>query len=504
MGISSSPAPASAPSLLAFEDLVALAPPGTPTPETVARLERLLSTPFISQTRLLPAARRVDPRQQLRIASWNIERGIQWPRIHLALTDPEKFRRTGGGEASVSNRRWRAVKREIAALRTADVLVLNEVDYGTKRTGYTNVAEQLAGALDMGYTFGVEFVEVDPLYTGADHIELDDPQLTAALRQDLTVDPHRYLGLHGNAVLSRLPILSARIHQLPPCYDWYKTEVEKVAAIEKGKRWSAERVFAERIQRQIRRGGRMALIVKLASPEVPGGAITVVATHLEDRSTSACRQSQLSDLLSVLKEENGAVVLAGDFNTSGGDGTPTSIRREVMKRVTDERFWARNALQWFTPLNVPMLVAWPLNYFKNYRDPTAISIPLFASNPERGLFQNLRSFRFSDGGKFDFGGDSFRSGNQREETLANSNQRATKGFEPSFRFERNYRGLMGAFRLDWLFVKPDPATGAGRPHNPLTLIKVNRLFDEPLSDHDPITVDLDLGRAASPAIAQNR
>jgi len=54
------------------------------------------------------------------------------------------------------------IREEIDFLRKADVLVLNEVDWGVNRTLFRNVADELARALNMNYAYGVEFVEVDP------------------------------------------------------------------------------------------------------------------------------------------------------------------------------------------------------------------------------------------------------------------------------------------------------------------------------------------------------
>ena len=47
-------------------------------------------------------------------------------------------------------------------LQSADVLVLNEVDWGMKRSDYRAVVKDLADALKMNWAYGVEFVEVDP------------------------------------------------------------------------------------------------------------------------------------------------------------------------------------------------------------------------------------------------------------------------------------------------------------------------------------------------------
>ena len=47
---------------------------------------------------------------------------------------------------------------QAASLRQADIIVLNEVDWGMKRTGYRNVVADLASALKMNYAFGTEFI----------------------------------------------------------------------------------------------------------------------------------------------------------------------------------------------------------------------------------------------------------------------------------------------------------------------------------------------------------
>jgi hypothetical protein len=43
-------------------------------------------------------------------------------------------------------------------------------------------------------------------------------------------------------------------------------------------------------------------------------------------------------LLSQIKEVEHPVIVAGDLNTSGTDGTPTSIRREILNRVKNYEF----------------------------------------------------------------------------------------------------------------------------------------------------------------------
>ncbi len=83
------------------------------------------------------------PPDSIRIVDWNIERGLQLPRILEFLTAQD-----------------------------ADLLTLQEVDFKARRTRQRNIAEELARNLKMNYAFGWEFQELaegsrnDPAYTG--------------------------------------------------------------------------------------------------------------------------------------------------------------------------------------------------------------------------------------------------------------------------------------------------------------------------------------------------
>jgi endonuclease/exonuclease/phosphatase family metal-dependent hydrolase len=433
----------------------------------------------------------------LRVAFWNIERGLEWELMAAALRPDYDYRAEFKPTNPISDRRWKRALAELGELRRADIIVLNEVDLGMKRTRYADVTRELAEAAGMNYAFGVEFVEVDRLYTGEHGIEMTTPELTKILADDLKVDFERYHGLPGNAILSRFPIRSASIKRLPVCYDWFRDESDSIAALEKGRRWAAKKVFAERIKRQVRRGGRMSLVVELdTGADEP---LNVVSTHLEDRAPTGCRREQMADVLSQVRHARGAVVIAGDLNTSAKDGTPTSITYEVKKRVADPRFWATEGVRWLSPVNVTSLIAFPLNLWKNHHDPTAIHIPFIGPNRARRMFQDLRDFRFADGGRLDFSGDRSRSGNGRGRTLANSNQRSWKGFRPTYRMERTYF-IAGTYKLDWILVKNGGAStirGTCQPRNPKTLSHFNELGGIRLSDHHPMTVDMECAAAVA-------
>ena len=117
-------------------------------------------------------------------------------------------------------------------------------------------------------------------------------------------------------------------------------------------------------------------------------------------------------------------------------------------------------------------------------------------NPEAGLFGVLEDFRFQDGFAFDFRGDTSRTINGTGGTLANSNQRDTKGFAITYEFERTM-GVVGKLKLDWILVKAystdprdDKAPYRFAPHFSRTLGSINYALPARLSDHSPISVDL--------------
>src|SRR5437764_7182575 len=119
----------------------------------------------------------------------------------------------------------------------------------------------------MNWAYGVEFLEIDPKHLGTDPFnEGEDKASHEELVQQFSVDKDRLRALHGNAVLSRYPIRSARIVPFTVGYDWFKET--KLRPLEKGKR-QASKLVGEDMMREIRRGQRMTLYVDLDMPEAP-------------------------------------------------------------------------------------------------------------------------------------------------------------------------------------------------------------------------------------------
>jgi len=497
----------SKPELLSFDELVELEQNDSPAPPLAQKLGRLLTTPIINNEATLGGAKPKRPSSPelgpfLRVICWNIERGIQFDPIRIALSEPQKFNGLLATNADTKGKSLNAeqldvVKKQLELLQPADLLILDEVDYGVTRTDYRDVAHDLAKVLNMNYVYGVEFLEIDPLNLGLEKVKMDDKTAQEDIQKSFDADKSRYLGMHGTAVLSRYPVRQAMLRPLPVCYDWYTQEKKEISQLEAGKRMGANLAFMERITREVRRGGRTVLIVELGVPESPTGAVTVVAPHLENKCKPDCRLKQARQILEWIRSDHNPVILGGDLNTTGSDNAPISTSKVLMDRIKDPDKWAVSALKWST--GAPTILFTPINMMRNKNDPTGFDVPLVSRKKEAKLFKNYSSFQFDDGYTFDFRGESIRSVEDRGGTLSDSNQRSGKGFRYTFALAKTYGGLVGEYKLDWFFVKAfatDSQKPGGKyqfaPHFGSTLTELNSAPVHPLSDHSPLTVDLPL------------
>jgi endonuclease/exonuclease/phosphatase family metal-dependent hydrolase len=502
----------SEPTLFSYDELVQLSLDQPLSPELAEKLHVVTTTPFINNEAYLRGAR---PRTldvphlgaSLRVAFWNIERGLELDYIKLFLTDKNAFMakvQAERAEAKANNKRVRGVDiekipEEIETLKSADVWILNEVDWGVQRTQYREVVREMGKALNMNWAFGVEFLEIDPKQLGTD--KFDDGETPAQqqqLEQEFAVDKARIRALHGNAVLSRYPIRSARLVPFTVGYDWFKES--KIRPLEKAKRQAAKLVGEDLLQ-EVRRGQRTTLFVDLDVPEAPGHQITVACTHLENRTKPKIRREQMEQLLHEVREVPNPVIIAGDMNTTGGNSTPTSVENMLYKRYGSLDFWTTKGIQWTTGVGTvysATRATMKLSGIQFRIDPTSANIPGISPNLERGLFKSLEKFRFSDGTALDFRGVPARTVNGTGRTLADSNERQRRGFQPTFAAELIWGNVkLAKFKLDWFFVKADirsPRDKKGpyvfAPHFPRTLTDLNNSPTEPISDHSPMTIDL--------------
>jgi endonuclease/exonuclease/phosphatase family metal-dependent hydrolase len=491
------------PDFLSFTELLQLSGEIKPGPALQKKLDGVLNNPVVGQyaveAGVRPARPTVTPLGPvLRALFWNIERGQKFDLVRLALSDPEGFVAEAAKNPKSTPASLAAIREQVSLLKQADLLILNEVDIGMKRSDYRDVGRELAATLKMNYVFGVEFVELDPVMLGAEKVELKDEDLAARIQKEMEADPQRLRALHGSAILSRYPIHDPRILRLPDCHDWFTDESKPVPLIEKSKRFASNKAFLEELTSERRRGGRIVILAGLEIPEAPGSSITVAAAHLENKGKVQCRATQMNFLLDRIKSISGPVIVAGDMNTTGSDGAILSLPYILQSKVKDYRFWGQQIWNIANPVNLFGTAALA-RYSRKYTDPTVLDVPVFANNREHHLFKNVRNYRFADGGAFDFQGDSTRTVNGTAKTLANSNQRDGKGFVYTFALPRDYKGTIGRYKLDWFFIKPagplsEPARQlrAFTPWFARTYQNVNAAPEERISDHAPMTVDLPL------------
>jgi len=557
----------SGPALLEWSELVQLSPlPGRRQGASytidnapaglVDKVNRLLVTPFVNNEAFKAGTRPHHPTHDklgatVDVAFWNIERGQQLPairdvfaaaqdssardRLYSSRIKPEA--RTGDARAQLD--------KQLDALGTADVIVLNEVDRYMKRSGYTDVVAELGKALDMNWTWGAEFIEIDPVALGIEKFQRQDfldydttahkvvdngviPEAdlqaeTAEANQLTAVDSTKSRNVHGNAILSRYPIVKARVIPLQTvCWDWNSGERTPRSFIQEGKNIVAEKLFLEKWMRQIRHGGRNMLIADLYVPgltaqgttmeHVAGvreNTLTVVTAHLEAVSSPACRAKQMAEVMAKIAEIKNPVVFGGDLNTFGSDGRPTTIESLLRNRVTDWQYITRKVLGRLLPYSGWVFTAADIiNWVRLKDDPTGVNVPLLLPNPEKGLFDTVEKTTFADGAKFDFRGDHTRTVNATGKTLANSNQRDDKGFKTTSSLARTIGigklAFVGKWKLDWIFARGYARAGRDTkasyrmaPHLPRTLEELQLATIDPatgtaerLSDHAPLTVVL--------------
>jgi hypothetical protein len=141
---STSVAKASRPPFLSFHELKDLATVAKPEDSLAEKLNEILTTPFIGNVAAGKDVRPHRPTVQglgtiVRAASWNIERGLNFDLIESALANPEQFQHDSGYQNRAGNDD-EVVRAQVRTLQDTDVLVLNEIDLGMKRTEYRDIS----------------------------------------------------------------------------------------------------------------------------------------------------------------------------------------------------------------------------------------------------------------------------------------------------------------------------------------------------------------------------
>ena len=287
------------------------------------------------------------------------------------------------------------------------------------------------------------------------------------------------MSLHGDAILSRYPITqmhTLRLDQKTPvntlCYDWMNERKMGDAnhVPQKGINLGLNTAFRvdDDTPSQQRRGSRICQIATINSPN---GPYRVVNCHLESKAPATCRQAQMQAIDEELKAEAKAegdmpVIIAGDWNTTQKDGTPTTVVQELKSQLHPKNL-IENAIKYTTPYGLAAEAALTgVDEFRSRElDPTHTC--LFPAQDkqtcENGIFKTLTNDGFDD--------------------PSQSNERGQVGYPWSYAPDRNF-GAVGRLigtdmRLDFMMEKgvqiQDPDT-----------LQTTR-FSSELSDHVPIT-----------------
>ena len=182
----------------------------------------------------------------IRLVHWNIEKGKRWELLEQCLA--------------------------MDFINSADIICLNEADYGMARSGNRHVAFEIAERLGMNVLFGPSFYE-----------------FTKGMGEERLAPGENSRSVQGNALLTRLAVTEYRNVRLTDCYNPSNSE-------------------------ERRAGGRTALIARV---EQSGVRFSVAATHFEVLTTMKCRASQMRSLLEAVGP--GPAIIAGDFNTNTFD-----------------------------------------------------------------------------------------------------------------------------------------------------------------------------------------
>jgi len=493
------------PDYMTFDELKRLSFNPNPTGGLRKKLQKFWTTPIISNEAYYGGARPHQPSHEnlgpfLRVVQWNIEKSFLMPQVIKLWTSSNAVEEMIDTEkAPLGSEQYNFALYQRDRLLEADIVILEEMDVGVKRSGYLNAPGELAKALNMNYTYGTMQLEIDPAVLGTEKIYTADGAEDTEAQEFFQVDPFKYKGMFGSAVLSRYPIKNVEVFQLENhAYDWYWGEKSHPTFLESARRGGTKTLFLNEITREMKVGGRNYMRVDLDVPQIPGGTLTVINIHLEIKCLPEARDAQMAEILSYISKIHNPVIMAGDFNAAPNDLSPTSLSRVVSRTAKSPTTWFSAGVSYFTPYGMVVNPTRAIsNVTKNFQNPLAAHIPVLAPNHVRKMFKRIENFRFSDGSAFDFRGNQDRSINGKTEVLANSNQRDTKGFKTTFQVRRPLGPLLGKLRLDWFFMKAylkDPKDDDGSyvlaPHFAETLEELNTTLKQQLSDHHPSVIDL--------------
>lgn len=408
-----------------------------PDASTVKKLDETLNTVFYKlnntiTTKKFPYDQKLQ-RHFLRVCHWNLD-----------------------GVESLNE-----VELQTELIKRNDIFILNSLSWGNPETNYRNITEDFAKTVGGEYVYVAEFLEMDPalLSYSAPPSNRKNPYLTDAPEQatnfklGIKMDVEDFKGLQGNAIVSKFPIKASRIVRLPACYDWFEEEAKLLSLPRKEReRKAPKNRLGEGIVSKIRRGGRVALIADIALNKT--SEVTVISMQLENRTTPQCREEQMQFLLNSIKNIKTPIILGANLNNFEKNAAPTTIGKEVMNTVKDPQVLAGKVISTFNPFALPTSIfSLVVGGYRKKNNPTVSSVPIILRNKSAKLFEIIDEFKFQDGNSFDLSGTKDLNYNHTNKRLANSNERAGKGFIGTYETKKAIG--TGRYKTDWIFVKPN-------------------------------------------------
>jgi endonuclease/exonuclease/phosphatase family metal-dependent hydrolase len=279
-------------------------------------------------------------------------------------------------------------------------------------------------------------------------------ELTKGVGAELTLEGENTAALHGNAILTRHEFSRPEIVRLPRCENNFES-------------------------REKRLGGRIGILVDLQMGET---ALVIGNTHLDVVNSPRCRANQLRAMLEAIEartqtqESNRLAIVGGDLNThTFARGTRLEAMKNTVRVLTTNRPRLRRRL--LNPAS---------------KEPA------------------IREFA-----RFGYQTEGFNDSNSTSRGIVSNlddPQDLPRPMKWWVKRRIGPQGLLLEFRLDWLAARGLRALGAGEivdAQTRVASVDAQTFVDlthngSPLSDHDPIVVDVATPQHLSNAIRSSR
>ncbi len=407
----------------------------------------------------------------LKVVEWNLKGSEDLEKLQLILSgnfDQSKkymsMKALSDGEQIIEYRD------ALNELKSADVIILTDVDYGQPKSEYKNITKELAEKNGYNYVYSVNFISVEP----------------KILNEENSIDKNLYKGYNGTAILSKYKLENVQILKLPVYYDWYTDEKNFSKSLdEKKEKLGSEKVPLYDFKPNTRIGSRTAVMADI-KPKNGKEKITIVAIETENRTSPEKRASQLQYLLNRIGTYTNPVIIGGNLNTNGLDEAPFSILKLLKENATVDQAAQFVVTKIVSNSNIVTTGASVVNKSRLKKNPAGKSIPIIMNNPEKEIFKEIREFTFTDGSKFELKASKELAESDEEissKFLGTSNERKGKGFVPTCYYDAFFGH--NKYKKDWLLVK------GLTPSAPKTLTTLYTVFDVPVSIHVPIVVNVE-------------